>query len=155
MKKMFICLLFVLCLFITGCGSNEEKVVATFNDFTTVLNENNFTVSDNTEEYTKKVDYILGARLAFFDENLQLEMIEYKDLETAKKVQDGQIKNFALRKSSGAFEDVDKGKNYYMYTLISNDRYMISLRVENTLIFSQTLLANKETVEKVLNELGY
>ena len=39
--------------------------------------------------------------------------------------------------------------------LISNGYYMISSRVENTLIFCKTNLDNKATVENVLGKLGY
>lgn len=153
MKKTLICLLLFTFLFMTGCG--KEKVVITLDNFSNVLAENNFTVSDTTEQYTKQVDYILGSRLAFFDENLEMEMIDYDSVETAKKVQDSQVESFALLKSTGAHEDVEKGKNYYKYTLISNDRYMFSVRVDKTLVFCKTLLENKEKVENILDTLGY
>ena len=65
------------------------------------------------------------------------------------------LDSFNLLKSTGASEKKDKGDNYYKYFLISNNYYMVSSRVDNTLIFCKTLLTNKEEVDKVLDELGY
>ena len=82
-------------------------------------------------------------------------MIKYTDNESAEKVLEGHIESFNLLKSTGASEKDTKGDNYHKYFLVSNNRYMISVRVENTLVFCKTLITNKETVDKVLNELGY
>ena len=153
MKKLSIYILMVMCLFVTGCGVNKEKTVATLDDFNVVLVNNNFTVHDNMDDYND-VDYILDAKKALY-EDVEIEMIEYIDSEYAKKVQDAHIDKFNLLKSTGAFEDTEKGNNYYKYILVSNNRYMISSRVENTLVFCKTMLENKEIVEKIYNELGY
>lgn len=153
MKKLGIYILIVMCLFITGCGGNKEKVVATLDDFNTVLINNSFTVHDNMNDYND-VDYILNAKKATYGD-IEIEMIEYTNNEYAKKVQDSHIDSFNLLKSTGAFEDTEKGNNYYKYILVSNNRYMVSSRVENTLVFCKTMLENKEIVEKIYNELGY
>ena len=50
---------------------------------------------------------------------------------------------------------LSKGKNYYRYELVSNGYYMINTRVDNTLIFCKVMLNDKETVDEILDELGY
>ena len=153
MKKLSICLTFILCLFMTGCGEPKELAVVSLDTFRSVASNNGFTVSDNMDAY-KNVSYINGAVLVTY-RDIEIEMVSYTDIESAKKVQENQITSFNLLKSTGAFEDKIQGNNYYKYILVSNNRYMVNTRVENTLVFCKTLLTNKETVEKIYNELGY
>ena len=153
MKKLGICFLIIMCLFMTGCGEPKEKEVATLDEFNTIAVNNNFVVSDTINTYSS-VDYILEAKKAIYGD-IEIEMIKYTDNESAEKVLEGHIENFNLLKSTGASEKDTKGDNYHKYFLVSNNRYMISVRVENTLVFCKTLITNKETVDKVLNELGY
>ena len=39
--------------------------------------------------------------------------------------------------------------------MISNGYFMVTSRIENTLIFSKTPLANKEKVEAILTDMNY
>lgn len=151
-KKYFILLGLVICLILTGCGGESKEVKST-SDFNTVASNNGFTVNDNMSTYSGN-DYITGAMVATTSD-ITIEMVIYDSVENANKVQEGQIDSFNLLKSTGASEKKDKGDNYYKYFLISNNYYMVSSRVDNTLIFCKTLLTNKEEVDKVLDELGY
>ena len=146
-------LLIIICLFVTGCSSNKTKEVATLDDFSNVAANKNLMVSDNSETYSD-VDYILEAKIASYD-NIKIEMIKYADVESANKAQDNHIENFQLRRSTGAHEVKDKGKNYYSYEMVSNGRYMFSIRVEDTLIFGSVLLEHKTVSEEIINDLGY
>ena len=151
-KRYFILLGLVICLILTGCGGGSKEVKST-SDFNTVASNNGFTVNDNMSTYSGN-DYITGAMVATTSD-ITIEMVIYDSVENANKVQEGQIDSFNLLKSTGASEKKDKGDNYYKYFLISNNYYMVSSRVDNTLIFCKTLLTNKEEVDKVLDELGY
>lgn len=151
-KRYFILLGLVICLILTGCGGGSKEVKST-SDFDTVASNNGFTVNDNMSTYSGN-DYITGAMVATTSDII-IEMVIYDSVENANKVQEGQIDSFNLLKSTGASEKKDKGDNYYKYFLISNNYYMVSSRVDNTLIFCKTLLTNKEEVDKVLDELGY
>lgn len=153
MKKLFICLLIFGCLLITGCGEEKTKVAVSADEFNNVCTDSGFTVNENTAVY-KNYDYITDSRLATLGD-IQIEMIQYSDSESAEKVLEGHIESFNLLKSSGAAEKNFSGDNYHKYFLVSNNRYMISVRVDNTLIFCKTMLTNKEKVDKVFEELGY
>lgn len=153
MKKFSIYILLLVCLFITGCGEDKEKVAVTLDDFNTVLTKKNFVVTDNMEMYSE-YDYILGSKIATYND-IEIEMVKYSDVESATKVHNNQIESFNLLKSTGAFEDDINGDNYHKYIMISNNRYMVSTRVDDTLIFCKTLLTNKELVEEIYNELDY
>lgn len=137
---------------ITGCGNNMKEV-KNGDDFSTVAKENNFVVNNNINSYAEE-DYIIEAMIATY-EDISIEMITYDTSDNAKKVQDNQIDEFKLLKSTGASEKRSDGENYYKYFLISNNYYMVSSRVDNTLIFCKTLLTNKDKVDKILNNLGY
>lgn len=153
MKKIEIYFLIIICLFITGCGKDKVKVVTTLDNFNTVLVSKNFTVNSNMNAY-ESVDYIVDSKKAYLDD-IEIEMLEYTDSDYSKKVHDNQIESFNLLKNTGAYELNDEGSNYYRYELVSNGYFMISTRVDNTLIYCKTLLENKETVEEIFNELGY
>ena len=152
-KNLSISLLFVMCLFITGCGENKVKEVATVNDFSVAAENKSFVVSDNTTLYGN-VDYIISSTKAIY-EDIEIEMVEYSDSESAEKAQENHIESFNLLRSTGAHEVKDKGSNYYHYSLVSNGRYMVSSRIDNTLIFCKVMLEDKETVEEILDELDY
>jgi len=153
MKKLFVCFLMIVCLLMTGCGEAKTKVVISADEFKNICTDNGFTVKDNMNIY-KNYDYITDARLATLD-GIEIEMIQYTDSESAEKVIEGNIDSFNLLKSSGAAEKDTKGDNYHKYFLVSNNRYMISVRVEDTVVFCKTLLTNKDKVDELFEKLGY
>lgn len=153
MKKLSIYLLMVMCLFMTGCGEEKTKELVTLDNFSTIAMNNNFVVSDNMEGY-ESVSYIEGSKKAVLDD-IEIEMIDYTDSDSAELVLESHIESFNLLKSTGAHEKDSDGDNYHRYFLVSNNKYMISARVEDTLIFCKTDLDNKETVDKIFEELGY
>ena len=153
MKKISLLLLFICCLLLTGCNSKETKEVKTLDDFQVSCNDNGFIVNNNIGNYST-VDYIKGSYIANLDE-VTIEMVEYDSEENAEKAQDNQIKVFTNMKGSGAIIEKDKGANYYKHTMISNGYYMISTRVDNTLIFTKVTVDYKEKIDNIINALGY
>ena len=153
MKKFSFYLLLIMCLFVTGCGEPKFKEVTTLENFSEVSKNNNLLVINNSDTYIN-VDYIVDSRKAVVGDT-EIEMVVYIDSEHADKALEYHIDSFETLKSTAAAEKESKGENYHSYFLISNNRYMISTRVDNTLIFSKALLENKELVDKVIYELGY
>ena len=153
MKKISLLLLFICFLFVTGCTSNEEKVAKTLNDFEVACNNQGFIVTDNMGEY-QNVDYITGSYIATLND-VTIEMVIYDNADNASKAQKSQIEVFNTMKGSGAVINKDKGKNYYKYDMVTNGFYTVNAKVDNTLIFSRVSVDNKDTIEKILNEMGY
>lgn len=151
MKKNLL-LLILCCLFVSGCG-NKVKEVKDFTDFEQVTINNGFTVSDNMNSYNG-VTYIEGSKLAIVD-GVSVEMVIYDSVDNAKKAQDMQIDSFNNLKNTGASLDRESGKNYYKYSLISNGYYMVSSRIDNTLVFSKVVLEDKDKIEDILEDMGY
>ena len=153
MKKLFVFFLMIMCFFMTGCGEDKTKVSISTDEFSDICSNNGFTVKDNSSAY-EKYDYITGSKIASLND-IEIEMIQYTDSESAEKVLEGHIDSFNLLKSSGAAEKNTKGDNYHKYFLVSNNRYMISVRVDDTVIFCKTMLTNKDKVDELFEKLGY
>lgn len=151
MKKLLVILVF--CMFITGCSSNKTREVKTLDDFKNIAMENNFLVDDNNFAYSS-VDYIEASMVAKLDD-AKIEMVVYSNAEYASQVQEEQISSFATLKHTGAFIEKEKGANYYDYVLISNNRYMVTTRIDNTLIFTKAMLEDKDVISKIIDGLGY
>ena len=152
MKKKILLLGIFMLLLLTGCGGGTHEVKS-ISDFETAAKNNGFTVVNNKDSYDE-VNYIIDAVKATTSD-IVIEMIVYDNADDAEKVLEEHIKSFNLLKSTGAAEKKQTGDNYHKYFLISNNYYMVSSRIDNTLIFCKTLVTNKESVDKVLDELGY
>lgn len=152
MKKIYL-LLIILMFGVTGCTSDKVRDMASLDKFSSVALSNNFEVSSNMDSYDD-VDYILNAMVAKLGTD-EVHMVQYKDIDSAKTVQEKQIEQFNVRKSTGASINKDKGSNYYKYVMISNNMYMVSSRIDNTLVFCMVSLDSKDSVIKVMDEIGY
>ena len=152
MKKKILLLGIFMVFLLTGCGGGTRDG-KNISDFETVSKNNGFTVVNNKDSYGE-VSYITDAVKATTSD-IVIEMVVYDNADDAEKVLEEHIKSFNLLKSTGATEKRQTGDNYHKYFLISNNYYMVSSRIDNTLIFSKTLITNKDDVDKVLDELGY
>ena len=153
MKKINLLVLVLFCLVITGCTSNKSKDVGTLSNFETTCVNNGLNVSDNMEEY-KDVDYVSEAKVAVLDD-MRIQMVIYDDSENAENVLNDHISSFMTMKGSGSVINKDKGKNYYHFDMISNGYYMVTSRIDNTLIFTKTPVKNKEIIDNIFIELNY
>lgn len=152
MKKIFFTLLLLFIL--VGCSFNKELNVIDYNKFNNVLINNAFYVDNNSDSYTNS-SYIKEAYVARQNDEFMVEFIVYDNDKSAKTVINNHINSFKMLKSTGATEINENGKNYQKYILISNNYYMSSIRVDNTLIFCKTSLKNKDVIEKIYKELNY
>lgn len=153
MKKVSFLVIGLFCLILVGCGISSKKDVGNIDSFESATKNNEFIFLDNMGSYPD-VKYIKEAKKAILDSTV-IEMIVYDSEKNAKKVQDEQIENFKTIKNTATTEHKDEGKNYYKFWMVSNGYYMVSSRIENTLVFCKTALDNKEKVETVLQEMGY
>ena len=157
MKKilLFICILFLL----VGCGKEKAtKVSKEISDFERACRDSGYTASNNMGAYTSD-KYITNASICRIDENdgikYDMEMVVYDNESSAIKVQDNQIEQIKMLKSINGTQSDDEGENYRKYTMISNGYYMVSSRIDNTLIFTKIFLDEKDNVDVIFNILGY
>jgi hypothetical protein len=153
MKKINLLVLLLFCLVITGCNSNKSKDVGTLDSFEATCTNNGLSVSDNMQEY-KDVNYVSEAKVAVLDD-IRIQMVIYDNNENAENVFNEHISAFMTMRGSGSVINKDKGNNYYHFDMISNGYYMVTSRIDNTLIFTKTPVKNKEIVDSIFNELDY
>ena len=151
MKKKYFGLIIAGLLVLTGCG--KEKEVKGINDYETVCGNNNYQIIDRMERYVND-SYITNSKACVLD-NGEIEMVQYDNETSAKEAQDKQIGQFKNYKSTGNIIKASKGKNYYKYTMVSNGYYMVSSRIDNTLIFTKIKLDDKDNIDKILEDMGY
>lgn len=153
MKKIKLLLAIILMGCLVGCVSNEEKAVVDTTKVSDVLTTNGFAVVDDSSLYQNET-YVLKAISGTYGD-VKLSFLEYSSADVAEKVLKEQIEKFNLRKSTGASTVNSEGKNFHKYILISNNYYMRSVRVENTLFFCNIPLTNKDLVEKIFDTINY
>ena len=152
MKKVLIG--FMVVLLICGCGDNKkEKTVASISDFESGCQNISYDTHDNSGNYQDE-SYIKEAMLCNKEYN-DIEMVVYSDSDNASKVQEKQIDTFNHSKNASSIIKKDEGKNYYKYTMISNGYYMVSSRVDNTLIFTRINMDEKDIIDSLLDKIGY
>ncbi len=155
MKKFKFIFLCFICLLLVGCGSNETKEIGSLETFQNVCINNGLTYTDMLSEYqAQKADYITGAIRCTLDD-LTIEMVIYDTEENAGKAQKQHISSFMTLKGTAATAHNEKGKNYKLFNMISNNYYMVSNRIENTLIFTKAPLANKDKVDAIMTAMNY
>lgn len=152
MKKTFLLCLILCCFIVAGC-SNKVKDVKTLNDFDKVCTDLGYDSNDNLQNYQTD-SYIIGSKVINLDE-YKVEMIIYDNEDNAKKVQEQQIDTFMKVRNTMVTVVKDKGKNFYEFKMVTNGFYMVSTRIENTLIFTQIPVDYKDKVDSIINELGY
>ena len=152
MKRIGILFILLCCFVITGC-SNKVKEIKTLNDFDSVCTSLGFEANDNLQNYQTD-SYIVGSRIVNLDE-YKVEMIIYDNEDNASKVQEEQIDTFLKVRNTLVTVVKDKGKNYYEFKMVTNGYYMVSTRIENTLIFAQLPVDYKDKVDSIMDKLGY
>ena len=157
MKKilLFICILFLL----VGCGKEKAtKVSKGISDFERACRDSGYEANNNMGSYTND-KYITEASICKIDENdgikYDMEMVVYDNESSAIKVQDNQIEQIKMLKSINGTQSEDEGENYHKYMMISNGYYMVSSRIDNTLIFTKIFLDERDNVDVIFNVLGY
>lgn len=154
MKKSFLVFLIIVSLVITGCRKNSTRVATNLDLFSEAFSNEGFIVTDNINSYSGE-DYITGAMIAKNSDGDGIEMVIYDTADRASNIQEQQIDSFGLLKGPASIENKDKGVNYYDYVIIANGYYMVSSRVDNTLIFAKVSDSNRDKIEGILDSMRY
>lgn len=148
-KIILVGVLFSMLLILTGCGN---KKALTTEEFTNLANENGFTISDATSQFTDS--YVSKATLALKD-GYQIEFYVIDNVENSKKMFEYNKNQFQNYKSGVSTELSKSVGNYSTYLLQSNGYYMYLSRIDNTLIYIRTDISYKEEVKSFVEKIGY
>ena len=153
MKKRGI-LLAVVCLLVlfvtTGC---MNKKAITTSEFKSTMESKGFTTIDVLEQFSE-YKYVKEATVAKNDD-FQIEFYVLSDTERADYMFNTNKKIFQNSKGSSTFETKSKIGNYETYSLTSSGYYMYISRVNNTVIYLNVNESKKDTVIKIIKDLGY
>lgn len=148
-KKIILCIMMLL-LICTGCKRREAL---TKEEFTSIMENNNYTVTDNIANYISKLN-IKEAYLASND-NYYLEYFIYDSTDTAKSYFADYQYNYEEIKEQDSPETVDNMGDTAKYTLIIDGRYVVLSRVNNSLIVVDVNDTFRREIKNILKELGY
>ena len=141
---------FMMMFLLTGCGS--KKVIST-ETFKSTAESNGYTVTDVSAQYAQ-YDFVKEATVAQ-QKGFQIEFYMLSDKENAESMFNTNKTTFEGYKGSTATEASANMSNYSSYTLNSSGYYMHLCRVDNTLLYVRVEKDYKDTVNKIINELGY
>ena len=138
-------------LVLTGC----TKTAVTTADFTALAQTKGYIVEDASSQfsaydYIKEVTIVAPQSLDY-----QIEFYVLSDAAYAQSFFENNKTNFEMNKSGTYSDSSSSGKNYAVYKLNANDKYMFLERVDNTVVYVNTEKENKEAVEAFVKELKY
>lgn len=148
-------LLIVACIvmgfFLTGCG---KKTAITTEQFKNIGNTNNFVVSDVSVQFSS-YNYINEATIIQNPNGWQMEFYVLSDEGYANSMFNTNKNTFESQKENSSLESSVSIGNYSTYSLTSGDYYMYLCRVDNTLLYVRVEKKFKDSVNKIIDELGY
>lgn len=150
-KTILLALLLVAVMAVmTGCG---DKTPLTLDEFKTSAEEYGCEIKDITDQYAS-FDFVETATLAVMD-NWQVEFYELASEEDAVRTFNTNKNDFENLKGSASTESSVAIGNHAKYTLNSNGKYMHIARIGNTFVFTSEDKDEKESIEGLLEKIGY
>lgn len=147
MKKKFFILMFIS-IFLLGCSSHK---MITSSEFSSIVGNRGFNIY-NEESTSEEFINITIAKESFY----QIEFDEMIDSETAKTYFDKIVDIFNKDKSDNSeIECNDNSSNYQKYVLNTDDYYKVIVRINNTIIYTNSRSSYKYEIKNILDELGY
>ena len=134
---------------------NKEKTSITASSFYTTMSQKGYIVQDASSQFSE-YNYIKHAYIAASkDYSYQIEFYELLDDSYATSFYNNNKSIFESSKENNSAETSVGLKNYSKYTLSSNGKYMVVSRIDNTVIYVDVDNNYKDTVNAILDELGY
>lgn len=156
MKKIKIVMVFSLLLtvfLLTGCF-NKKPISA--DQFRSVMESNKFKITDATHQFSsfsfvKKVFVASEQNYKY-----QIEFFEFSGDVNAKAAFDSNKSNFESFKNSVSKERIEiNGKDYNKYQIISNGKYMLTIRAKNIVLFVNASDKYSKEIKGYIKKLGY
>ncbi len=147
-KSIFLLLgLIVISILLTGC---EKKTPATIESFTELMEKKGYKIVDirSLEDY-EEANAIVSAEI---ESNTYLEFFDMKTEEDAERFYILNENNYEKNARSHTSQTMG---NYQKFTGIINNKYIVFARIDNTIIFSEVKPKLKNTINKLVKELGY
>ena len=151
MKRVikFLFVIFFL-LSITGCAPKKNKLDP--EAFKTAMIEEGFTVKDATSEMI--YDYIVQIYLAS-GTNYNIEYYNIKNNDFAAGFYKNNVEAIEKINYDEEKATIKEESNYSKYTIVLDNKYKVVSRVDNTVIFINAPSRYKESIDIILDKIGY
>lgn len=152
--KVLANILIIVILTITvGCSLTKKTLDNT--RFISIMSDNNFKVTNVTDQYNN-YEFIKSVQVAISENNdFQIEFYELDTIENAQKMFESNKSDFEEEKSSSAFTSNINMTNYNTFTLSDDTIYRYICRVDNTLVYINTIKEHQKEVKEIIESLGY
>ena len=153
-KRVLLIVVLFLCVFsLSGCGVKKS---ITANDFKNYMEKSGYYILDSTSQYkesfTLKQSYIaINANRTY-----QIEFIEVNTIDEASKIYDinKNIMEGKKGKSFSGYVDTE-GDNFSNYRIVTNGKYRVLSKINNTLIYVDVDQEYMNEVNKIIKRLRY
>ena len=145
----FLC--FVVLFMLTGCGNVTVKNTS---EFKSLSERNKYTTSDVTSQYSANQN-VKEATVAKISQDSQIEFFVFADEVSARQMFSTNKVKLESEKSGFSNQSQSNAFNYSTYSLTYSNKYMYLCRVDNTLLFINTLTEFKDNANKFIEEFGY
>ena len=148
--SLFISLFLVIVL--TGC-SNKASLTAS--DFKSTMEEKEFEVIDTMDQMPQE-SIVTQSYIALAPKSVyKIEYYNFISEEEAKTFYNTNKKIFEASAGSVSSNKEVTIKNYSKFAMTSNKRYMVVSRIDNTAIYIDADKDYKDTINKILKDIGY
>ena len=140
-------------IFINNNAKKQSTVTA--DEFKSFMEEKGYIVMDSTSQFADYENIVKVNIAANEDYSCKIEFYELSDDDYAKSFYNSNKYVFQTAKTDSDEETNVDLENSSKYIVSSDSRYKVVSRINNTIIYLNVDSSNKETVENILNELGY
>lgn len=157
MKKLKSLLAIALCitclLGFSGCGKKKTSITA--DEFCSKLESKGFIVSDSTSAYSQYKDITESYIAISSNYKYQIEFIVADSTSGATYLYNTNKNIFEQSKGSFSKNKSIEMANYATYSILTNGKYQVVSRIDNTLVYANVDEQYKDDVQSILSELGY
>lgn len=154
LKSIFTIVLCITCLLgFSGCGKKKTPITA--DEFCDKLESKGFVVSDSSYAYSQYKDISESYIAISPDYKYQIEFIVADSTSGATSLYNTNKSKFELGKGGYSKNKSVEMANYATYSLLSNGKYQVISRIDDTLVYVNVDEQYKDDVQSILSELGY
>ena len=151
-RKLITTLCLLTLILVTGCQLSKKAL--TTDEFNNITSNNGLTPVDVKDQF-QKYNVIKEATIAVKQNEWQIEYYVLTDKENAKKMFNKNKNGFEKEYTSSKLNNNIEIGNYNKYTLETKEVYISLTRVDNTFLYADVPIKNKDEVVKLIKDLKY
>ena len=151
-KKLLMGIVLLLSVFVVA-GCSFTKDAKTTEEFTKIASKEGLIVGDVKESQFSEYEQIKEANVASSTDGWQLEFYVLDTVDHAKSMYNKNFNTFDKQPSKKKSQ-MEVG-NYNRFTHETDETFVLLSRVDNTFLYVEVPMSNKQAAVKIIEELGY